>query len=80
MLALMCKAFGKPSWKVFRMPLPLIGALAQLAGRGVAWRKLSGSLRADGSEFMNVTGWQAPVTLEEGLRAAALHFSAEQRR
>jgi UDP-glucose 4-epimerase len=64
-----------PQWAV---PSVLLQALAELAGRGDAFAKLSGELLVDSQAFRQCTGWQPPVALSQGLlRAAATYRRGE---
>lgn len=60
-----------PQWAV---PPVLLQALAELAGRGEAFVKLSGELLVDSQAFRQCTGWQPPVTLSQGLLRAAATY------
>jgi UDP-glucose 4-epimerase len=55
--------------RLFPMPVPLLSALLKISGRAEANDSLVGSLKLDLSK-LNSTGWQPPVTLNDGLKLA----------
>lgn len=59
---------GRMHVPLFNVPPVLLKTLATLAGRGDAYKKLSGELRVDSQKFRRCTGWEPPVSLELGLR------------
>ncbi len=59
-------ALHKPA-RLFYFPLPLLKALAALAGRGPALERLSTSLQVDISHTCRILHWQPPFTLAQGL-------------
>jgi UDP-glucose 4-epimerase len=64
----LAKAAGtKP--RLFSMPTSILAALLRVTGRQEACDSLIGSLELDLSKATS-TGWQPPVTLDEGLRLA----------
>jgi UDP-glucose 4-epimerase len=55
--------------RLFSMPTPVLAALLRMAGRQEARDSLIGSLVLDVSKAAS-TGWEPPVTLDNGLRLA----------
>ena len=55
--------------RLFRLPVPLLGALFKLSGRGEANDGLLGSLELDVSKAHSI-GWRPQISLDEGLRQA----------
>ncbi|MBR0937929.1 NAD-dependent epimerase/dehydratase family protein [Bradyrhizobium jicamae] len=55
--------------RLFRMPIPLLGALLKASGRREANDSLLGSLELDLSKVAGI-GWRPPLTLDEGLNRA----------
>ena len=60
---------GNTTPRLFRLPVPLLGALLKLSGRGEANDGLLGSLELDVSKARSI-GWRPQITLDEGLRQA----------
>ncbi len=55
--------------RLFRLPVPLLGALLKLSGRGEASDGLLGSLELDVSKARSI-GWRPQIPLDEGLQQA----------
>jgi len=67
-IARLAKVAGAKS-RLFPMPASLLSALLKISGRSEANDSLVGSLKLDLSKVAS-TGWQAPVTLDDGLKLA----------
>ncbi|MCK1704431.1 NAD-dependent epimerase/dehydratase family protein [Bradyrhizobium sp. 146] len=67
-IARLAKAAGKTS-RLFGMPPDLLGTLLRVMGRQDTYDSLIGSLELNLSRAI-ATGWQPPVSLDEGLRLA----------
>jgi UDP-glucose 4-epimerase len=67
-IARLAKA-GNTAPRLFRLPVPLLGALLKLSGRGEANDGLLGSLELDVSKARSI-GWRPQIPLDEGLRQA----------
>lgn len=68
-------AMGRPA-RLVPVPVPLLELGARLLGRPDLARRLLGSLQVDISETRRVLGWNPPVSVDEGLRRAAVSFLA----
>jgi UDP-glucose 4-epimerase len=64
------QATGKPA-RLVPVPTPLMTAGAALLGRGPLAQRLFGSLQVDISKTRRLLGWSPPVSVADGLRAAA---------
>ncbi len=60
------RALDKPA-RLWYLPLPVLAALASLAGRSAALERLSTSLQVDIRHTCQQLAWQPPYTLEQGL-------------
>lgn len=63
-------ALGRPA-RLIPVPAALIGAVARLAGRNAAVRRLGGSLTINDGAIRRELGWRPPFTLDQGLAATA---------
>ncbi|HID96579.1 MAG TPA: SDR family oxidoreductase [Thermodesulfobacteriaceae bacterium] len=59
LIRLLCRAMGRPC-RLFRVPLPLLRAAAEIAGRGRDFRRLCTSLVVDTEKVGNLLGWTPP--------------------
>lgn len=64
--------------RLFPVNPRVLGAIAGAAGAGAVFEKLCGGLTVDASHARQVLGWQAPVSLAEGLRRTG-NWYAQQR-
>jgi UDP-glucose 4-epimerase len=64
---------ARTSARLFRLPVPLLGALLKVIGRREANDSLLGSLELDISKAAS-TGWRPQITLDEGLQRALRAF------
>ena len=67
----LCRGFGKPVGRVWKLPEPLLRLLATAVGKRRAIDKLAAALAVDSSAFMAATGWQPPLTPAQGLEQTA---------
>ena len=63
------EAQKSPLW-LFSFPVPLLSALAYLAGRREQFARLSGDLRVDMSHTQTTLNWSPPYSLEESMHWA----------
>lgn len=68
-------ALGKPA-RLFYVPTGLLELAAALFGKDHVYRRLCGSLQIDGSKVRQQLNWTPPVSVDEGLRRAALGLRA----
>lgn len=61
-------------------PPALMRAMGHISGRSAAVERILGSLEVDSSKIRCTLGWQAPYTLEEGLKETVRWFESEARR
>jgi nucleoside-diphosphate-sugar epimerase len=68
--------------KTWLVPIPskLLIGLAGLLGRRAVAQRLFGSLQVDIGKNRELLGWHPPVTLDEGLKATAVHFLETRKR
>ena len=64
-------AIGQPA-RLLPVPVPLLDFGARLLGRQDLARRLLGSLQVDIGETRKVLGWNPPVSVDEGIRRAAI--------
>jgi nucleoside-diphosphate-sugar epimerase len=64
------EALGRRA-RLVAVPLPLLRALARIAGFRPELERLAATLQVDASKARTRLDWQAPLTLDEGLRRAA---------
>ena len=69
------KALGKPA-RLLPVPVSLIMAVARLLGRKSVANRLCGTLQVDIHKAQNLLGWAPPLSLDEGLRRAAIAMNA----
>lgn len=69
------KALGKPA-RLLPVPLSLIMSAARLLGRKPEADRLCGTLQVDIHKARTVLGWAPPLSLDEGLRRAAIAMNA----
>jgi UDP-4-keto-D-QuiNAc 4-reductase len=72
-------ALGHPAWLV-PLPAPVLRSLFGLLGKADISQRLFSSLQVDISATRDRLGWQPPISLDEGLRRAAVAFLAETAR
>lgn len=60
--------------RLFPAPTPLLAALATLVGGKGVYRRLTGTLVADSGKAHRLLGWEAPISLAEGLRATVVAY------
>ena len=66
----MGQAFGRRTW-LFPAPIRMLRATAKITGKSVALTRLLGSLTVDSKFIREQLGWQAPFTMDEGLKVTA---------
>lgn len=66
---------AQTSPRLFRLPTPLLSTLLRVSGRNEANDSLLGSLELDLSKVA-ASGWQPPITLDQGLKLALNHSAA----
>ncbi len=71
----LAKALGRQP-RLFACPESLLRWAGRLSGRGAGVDRLLDSLQADTGKIQRMLGWRAPVTMEEGLAAAARWFKS----
>ena len=62
------------SSRLVHLPPSLLGAAAGLAGRGHAWRQLTGTLTTDIGKSRQMLSWNPPCSLEDGLKDTVRWF------
>lgn len=72
---LIAVGLGLGEARIVDVPQSLLRGAARLLGRGSAFDKLAGELLVDGSAFCKLTGWQAALTLADGVKATARSFA-----
>lgn len=72
-------AMGKRAMLV-PVPQSLCTLCAGLVGKGEEWKKLTGTLTVDPTEFLRATGWAPPFGMDDGLRRTAEWYVAEHRK
>lgn len=77
LLRLLGEALGKPAC-LFRVPVSWIKLVASLIGKQNISQRLCSSLQVDISKAKNLLNWKPPVSVEEGLRIAAIGFLDEK--
>ena len=70
-------ALGRPA-RLIPVPAALIGAVARLAGRNAAMRRLGGSLTINDGAIRRELGWRPPFTLDQGLAATASWYRVQR--
>lgn len=78
LVILLARALERPP-RLFRLPLPVLRALATSAGFGKEWRRLSESLVVDISKAKRQLAWRPAVTMEDGIRQTAQWYEAAAR-
>lgn len=73
--SLIAVALGLGTSRIVSVPQALLRGAARLLGRSSAFDKLAGELLVDGHKFCSLTGWQAAVTLADGVMETARSFS-----
>ncbi len=68
-------ALGKTP-RLFRFPMPLFRVLARIMGQQEALQRLTGSLQVSTHKAHQQLGWQAPQTIEEGMRSVAHWYTS----
>jgi len=69
------KALGKPA-RLLPIPVSLFMAIASLLGRKSVADRLCGTLQVDIHKARTLLGWAPPLSLDEGLRRAAIAMNA----
>lgn len=64
--------------RLIRVPPALVRGLAALLGQAATFDKLTASFQVDASATFATLGWRPPVSLRDGLRETALHYSQER--
>lgn len=79
--ALLQRISGKMGRKIWLLPVPsrLLATAARTLGKGAAAQRLLGSLQADITETMRITGWKPPRSVDTGLTQTVEAFLQEQR-
>lgn len=77
LLKLLGGALGKPA-RLFSVPASWIKIVANLFGKSVIYHRLCGSLQVDISKAKNMLSWTPPISVEEGLKRAAIGFLDEK--
>ena len=72
---LIAAGLGPGAGRIVSVPQALLRGAAGLLGRSSAFDKLAGELLVDGRAFSSLTGWQAAVTLADGVMATARSFA-----
>lgn len=73
LLRRMAKAFGVSS-RLLPVPVPLLKAIARVAGKSGLVERLCGSLQVDITKAREVLGWKPPFTVDQGLARVAEGF------
>ena len=71
------RALGRPA-RLLPLPASWLKAVATLAGKGGLAQRLCGSLQVDIGKTRELLGWQAPLDVDQALRATANNFLKEQ--
>ncbi|MDO9359847.1 MAG: SDR family oxidoreductase [Polaromonas sp.] len=61
--------------RLLPVPLPILQAGARILGKGDVAQRLCGNLQVDISKAQSLLGWVPPVSVQEGLRRAAVGHS-----
>lgn len=69
----MAAALGRPA-RLVALPVPVLRAIATLAGKSALVTRLTDSLTIDGTAIRHTLGWSPPFTLDEGLRETAAWY------
>lgn len=64
--------------RLIKVPVPVLRLGATMFGQGETLRRLCGSLCVDASKANRLLNWSPPLSVDDGLRAAADHFRATQ--
>ncbi len=70
-------ALGKPAC-LLPVPVSWIKLAATLTGKQSVYQKICGSLQVDITKAKNMLGWKPPVSVEEGIKSAAIGFLDEK--
>ena len=70
-------ALDKPA-RLIPVPAKILGGVARVLGKGDFVQRLCGSLQVDIIKTRELLGWTPPVSVDEGLEAAAAHFLQER--
>ena len=62
--------------RLIDVPVPVLSLGATMLGQGELLRRLCGSLRVDSTKANRLLQWSPPLTVDEGLKAAADHYRA----
>ncbi len=71
----LCEALGRPA-RMFPVPVWMLELGAALLGKRDIARSLCRSLEVDMGKTKDTLGWTPPLSVDEGLRATALHWLA----
>ena len=77
LLERMALALGRPS-KLIAVPAVLITLGARLVGKAEIAQRLCCSLQVDIKKTKDLLGWSPPISVDEGLRQTAKHFSSKK--
>jgi UDP-glucose 4-epimerase len=78
LLRRVARSLDRPA-RLVSVPPRVLGRVGRLLGKEDVVQRLCGSLQVDITKTRQVLGWTPPVSVDEGLEAAAVHF-LEQRR
>ncbi|MBV6661204.1 SDR family oxidoreductase [Pseudomonas yamanorum] len=78
LLRRMANALGKPT-RLLPVPSWMLSAVAIMLGKKSLSHRLCGSLRADIRKNMTLLNWAPPVSVDEALKAAALHYTEHKK-
>jgi nucleoside-diphosphate-sugar epimerase len=62
--------------RLIPIPVPILMAAAALVGKRHVAQRLCGWLQLDITDARAILGWDPPISVDDGLRAAAKHFMA----
>jgi len=62
--------------RLIDVPVPVLSLAATMLGQGELLRRLCGSLRVDSTKASRLLQWSPPLSVDDGLKAAADHYRA----
>jgi nucleoside-diphosphate-sugar epimerase len=77
LLGAIAAGLGRPA-RLFPFPVPVLAALARLAGRGEIVERLFADLVVDDRDFRIVHGWQPPASFAQGLAETCAWYRGRQ--